>query len=196
MIARHHESMAPGRTMMSDQDNDDFATQFSSPPTAGPETVWLSTNAGDSPRPYVALRSDAPSGVPPPEAISGQGTGRYRILGVYLASANNPQFTNCRIENCTGSAAACPADVVAPDTDGDTVCDPIDGCPLIPDPLQPDGDGDGENDACDACTNIIPIFADRHSVILSRILAPGGAIWRQSGPPRGPRNLAAKDIWP
>ena len=67
--------------MMSDQDNDDFATQFSSPPTACPETVWLSTNAGDSPRPNVALRSDAPSGVSPPEAISGQGTGRYRILG-------------------------------------------------------------------------------------------------------------------
>jgi len=77
-------------------------------------------------------------------------------------------------ETCTGSSATCPADLMSPDGDDDGVCDQIDICPVDPDPGQEDGDLDGQGDACDPCTNLLPSFADRHKVILSRLDAPAG----------------------
>src|SRR5204862_6704433 len=75
------------------------------------------------------------------------------------AAAYAPATVECRpstgpcdpTELCTGSSPTCPADVLAQDTDGDGVCDLIDDCPTIPDPLrstatmtasdEPGGDG-------------------------------------------------------
>jgi hypothetical protein len=42
-----------------------------------------------------------------------------------------------------------------PDGDADGVCDAIDGCPFVPDPLEVDGDGDGVGDLCQ-CTEPAP----------------------------------------
>src|SRR5262249_13628907 len=35
-------------------------------------------------------------------------------------------------ETCTGVDAVCPVDAVAPDSDGDGICDPLDGCTPSP----------------------------------------------------------------
>ena len=76
-------------------------------------------------------------------------------------------------ENCTGSSAACPPDSGEPDGDGDGVCDLLDHCPTIPDPTQADADDDGLGDACDPCTNIVPVFALRPKVKITKLTAPG-----------------------
>ena len=70
-----------------------------------------------------------------------------------------PSTTVCRsstgvcdpAESCTGTSPTCPADVFQPDADGDGVCDPIDDCPAVADPVQSDLDSDGVGDVCDNC---------------------------------------------
>jgi cysteine-rich repeat protein len=58
-------------------------------------------------------------------------------------------------EFCTGTSAVCPPDTgILGDTDGDGICDPLDDCPLVPDPLQVDTDKDGIGDLCDPCTEL------------------------------------------
>ncbi len=43
---------------------------------------------------------------------------------------------------------------VCVDTDGDTICDPVDNCVSTPNPGQEDTDGDGVGNACDNCPNV------------------------------------------
>jgi hypothetical protein len=73
-----------------------------------------------------------------------------------------------------GLGRACPADMVSPDTDSDTVCDAIDDCPTVPDPGQADSDNDGDGDACDICTNTLPSYADRGKVTIGKLVTPPG----------------------
>ena len=98
------------------------------------------------------------------------------------ADVFKPATTICRpavdlcdvAEQCTGSSAPCPADAVEPDTDGDLFCDPIDNCPVTPNPGQEDSDGDDDGDACDICTNTLPSYADRGKVVVSKLATPPG----------------------
>jgi hypothetical protein len=86
-----------------------------------------------------------------------------------------PAVDSCDIdEQCTGSSAPCPVDAVQPDTDSDTFCDPIDNCPNTPNPGQEDTDGDDAGDVCDICNNVLPSFADRRKVIVTKLLTPPG----------------------
>jgi len=86
-----------------------------------------------------------------------------------------PAVDACDIdEQCTGSSAPCPPDAVQPDTDSDTVCDPIDNCPNTSNPGQEDSDGDDAGDVCDICNNVLPSFADRRKVIVTKLLTPPG----------------------
>ena len=68
------------------------------------------------------------------------------------ACRDAPDGTPCRPAGVTGcftcQQGIC-ADTVAPDGDGDGVCDPDDDCPADADPTQHDADGDGIGDACD-----------------------------------------------
>jgi len=77
-------------------------------------------------------------------------------------------------ETCSGSDAACPADVGEPDADADGVCDSIDACPTESDPTQTDGDADGLGDACDPCTNVVPVFASRSKIRIKGLDTPPG----------------------
>jgi hypothetical protein len=55
-----------------------------------------------------------------------------------------PLSVACCVSFATLPALACPED-----TDGDGVCDDLDNCPRIFNPLQEDADGDGVGDACE-----------------------------------------------
>src|SRR5690606_38660038 len=98
------------------------------------------------------------------------------------ADAFEPSTTVCRpavdecdiAETCTGSEAACPADTLAPDGDGDGFCDAVDTCPATPDPSQVDDDGDGKGNACDPCNNILPSFSDRQKIVITKLNTPLG----------------------
>jgi len=84
-------------------------------------------------------------------------------------------------ETCTGSDPSCPADTGKPDSDGDGVCDAIDDCLTTPDPTQADSDHDGIGDACDPCSNIVPVFAVKPRVRITRLNVPGGERMRFKG---------------
>ena len=77
-------------------------------------------------------------------------------------------------ESCDGASAACPADTVLPDSDGDGVCDVQDLCPLVADPGQEDDDGDGRGNACDPCTNVVPTTTAKAVLKVSKLLTPPG----------------------
>ncbi len=102
------------------------------------------------------------------------------VSGPCPADAFAPPTTECRPstgpgdepELCGGSAAACPAN--GPDEDGDRVIDGEDNCVSTPNPNQEDGDGDGVGTACDPCTNIVPVFATKSKIKLTKQLAPAG----------------------
>lgn len=93
-----------------------------------------------------------------------------------------PQGTVCRAssgtcdpqEICSGLTDLCPADVVLPDGDGDTVCDPTDLCPAVPDPAQTDLDGDAIGDACDSCVNTDDVSIQKAKLTMSKLNAPSG----------------------
>jgi hypothetical protein len=76
-------------------------------------------------------------------------------------------------ETCSGSSLECPPDVDT-DTDGDTVCDPVDVCPLTPDGSQDDSDGDGVGDACDPCTNLNDVVATKPQLKFTKQDTPPG----------------------
>jgi hypothetical protein len=95
----------------------------------------------------------------------------FTTAGTLCRSAIDP----CDVaEACSGTSSTCPADAFVPDGDGDGLCDAIDDCPAVPDPLQTDGDHDGVGDVCDVCTNLLPSFADRAQVVLGRLDTPPG----------------------
>ncbi len=77
-------------------------------------------------------------------------------------------------EVCSGLSDVCPADIVIPDGDGDTVCDPTDLCPTVPDPAQIDLDGDAIGDACDTCVNVGDIGIDKAKLTMSKLNPPLG----------------------
>jgi hypothetical protein len=79
-----------------------------------------------------------------------------------------------REETCDGATPECPADAVAPDADGDGVCDDIDLCPLAVDPTQTDDDGDGAGNACDPCTNVVPTTVSKAVLKLTKLLTGPG----------------------
>jgi hypothetical protein len=74
---------------------------------------------------------------------------------------------------CTGSSAACPGNG-GQDDDGDGVDDGVDTCLGVANASQADGDNDDIGDACDPCTNIVPVFATRSRLRLTKQLTPGG----------------------
>jgi hypothetical protein len=77
-------------------------------------------------------------------------------------------------EFCDGSTMVCPADVHKPDYDGDTVCDEIDNCGILPNPGQEDGDGDGVGDECDNCTNLANTFISTPRLYIGNLTQPAG----------------------
>src|SRR5207302_7735347 len=77
-------------------------------------------------------------------------------------------------ETCNGTSAACPTDTGVQDTDGDGICNNADNCPNVSNPGQQDADNDGKGDACDPCNNIIPVFATKPAITVTRLnTAPG-----------------------
>jgi hypothetical protein len=76
-------------------------------------------------------------------------------------------------EVCSGDSHDCPADLDT-DADGDTVCDPVDLCPIAADTDQADGDSDGVGDACDPCTNLYGVIAGKAKLKLTRQNTPPG----------------------
>lgn len=67
-------------------------------------------------------------------------------------------------EVCDGISGFCPADARLPDADTDGVCDVLDHCPAIADPVNADTDDDGLGDACDPCTN-----PDRNPILKAKL---------------------------
>ena len=96
--------------------------------------------------------------------------------------AFEPSTTVCRpstgsgdaAEMCTGSSAACPADGTQNDDDGDGVDDDSDNCKDVANSSQANGDGDALGDACDPCTNILPVFATKPRIKITKQLTPAG----------------------
>jgi hypothetical protein len=76
-------------------------------------------------------------------------------------------------ETCDGSSLDCPPDVDT-DTDADTVCDPVDVCPLAADGSQDDSDADGIGDACDQCTDMLGVVAKKPQLKLTKQDTPPG----------------------
>ncbi len=97
------------------------------------------------------------------------------------ADAVLPAGTVCRAahgvcdvpEVCDGTTKTCPPDTFQ-DTDGDGVGDGCDNCPAVANASQTDSDGDGLGDACDPCTNIVPVFASRPKLKLTKLDTPAG----------------------
>jgi hypothetical protein len=84
-----------------------------------------------------------------------------------------PQSGACDFEElCTGSDVACPPDIGSPDTDSDAVCDAVDNCDDDANTTQEDDDADAIGNTCDPCTNIIPVFASRPAVRISKLDTP------------------------
>jgi hypothetical protein len=67
----------------------------------------------------------------------------------------------------------CPSDG-GNDGDGDGVDDGVDNCTDVANPTQADNDGDGLGDACDPCTNLVPVFATKSRIRLTKQLTPAG----------------------
>jgi hypothetical protein len=67
----------------------------------------------------------------------------------------------------------CPSDG-GNDGDGDGVDDGVDNCTDVANPTQDDNDGDGLGDACDPCTNLVPVFATKSRIRLTKQLTPAG----------------------
>jgi hypothetical protein len=94
----------------------------------------------------------------------------------------SPAGTVCRpaanacdaVESCDGSSVDCPVDLALPDGDGDTVCDAIDNCPGVANPLQEDDDHDGTGNACDPCTNTATRWILPTSIAVSKLDTPPG----------------------
>ena len=85
-------------------------------------------------------------------AIFDEGDGRQRFISTGRCSDGDG---TCRVADDCNPGASCEEEltvVSAPDSDGDGLADPIDGCPEHPDPSQLDTDGDGIGDACDRST--------------------------------------------
>lgn len=76
-------------------------------------------------------------------------------------------------ETCDGLSVDCPPDLDT-DADGDTICDPVDLCPMTPDMDQADGGADGVGDACDPCTNLFDVFASKAKLKLTKQNTPPG----------------------
>jgi hypothetical protein len=75
---------------------------------------------------------------------------------------------------CTGSSSSCPADGSGDDGDGDGVTDDVDNCAGVPNGDQADADNDDVGDACDPCTNVVPVFATKQRLRLTKQLTPTG----------------------
>jgi hypothetical protein len=98
------------------------------------------------------------------------------------ADAFAPSTTVCRPsagggdtpELCTGSSDTCPADGNQDDDDGDGVADDVDNCKDVANTSQANGDSDALGDACDPCTNIVPVFATKSRIKVTKQLTPGG----------------------
>src|SRR5262245_14021636 len=73
-----------------------------------------------------------------------------------------------------GSDCCLPTCLLAPDTDGDGVCDAIDNCTTIANPTQSNGDADALGDACDPCTNLVPTGQEKVKLTLARSQPPVG----------------------
>jgi cysteine-rich repeat protein len=90
-------------------------------------------------------------------------------------SVCRPALDACDVpESCDGTGADCPPEFGEHDSDGDGVCDTIDGCPGTSDPDQSDSDVDGIGDACDPCTNVFHVALAKPRFVVSGLLTPPG----------------------
>jgi len=97
------------------------------------------------------------------------------------ADAYLPRAAECRAsagtgddpEFCSGASPTCPADGGI-DTDSDGVTDDLDNCVVVPNTDQVNRDDDALGDACDPCTNLVPVFATKPKIKLTKQTTPPG----------------------
>jgi hypothetical protein len=92
----------------------------------------------------------------PPDVLCDTAVGNLDISPFSIAE--DPCVT------CTGAGG---------DTDDDSICDPVDNCPLDANLSQDDGDGDTVGDVCDACPLDNPDDSDADTVCDSDDVCPG-----------------------
>src|SRR4029077_3675541 len=94
-----------------------------------------------------------------------------------------PSVGGCDVaETCDGSSQLCPVDTGNLDADNDGICDGSDNCPNDANPGQEDADHDGKGDVCDPCTNVIPVFAIKPKITISKLnTAPGDDKFKFTG---------------